>query len=273
MRLATAVLLAVLVAAPARAGITIDLDAQTTIGGGGDVSLRLTARSSGDEDATDVEPDVAFLGQTIRGDAQATLAPGTSHDWQLALPRPSSPGFFPVTVRVRYADAKGYPLSALLVHVVRTPGAPAGPVRPTLEGATVAAHGTLRLRLENPQPRTVAGRVRPVVPIEFSTDPETQPAEIPGHGRTDVTLVVQNTGARDGSTYPVYAVFEYDWDGVHQAVVGQATLKVTGVSPGDRFTPLAVGAAALALALLVAWLAWRRSAGRQAAAASRSFRA
>jgi len=257
-------LLAVLLAGrEAAATITINLNAETHKEE--NVALTVAAENSGDEAARDVEPEVIYQGKLTRGDALAALERGARHEWKFDLPLPPGPGTFPMTIRMHYADANGYPLSALLVHLVRTPG-PAGPVRPTLSAGAMARFANARLLLENPGPQPVAGRVAVVLPSEFRTEPESMPAQVPPQGRVEVPFVVQNGSALTGSVYPVYAIFEYDLGGNHQTVVSDTSIKVVAIEPSQR-RPMLIGVAALAAVIVVFGFALRRAGRRRGAPA------
>lgn len=256
------VLLVAVVARPAAATITIELNAEGRLENG--VAFTLSAKNTGNEAAHDVEPEVAYEGKTTRGDALATLEPNTSHEWKFALAAPPGTGTYPVVVRLRYADANGYPLSALLVHLQRTAGARSGPARPTLTSGPVSRFGNAKLVIENPGPQPIAGRLTLVLPTEFQTDPENQPAQVPAQGRNEMTLVFQNAGALPGSAYPIYATFEYDQDGIHHAVVSNTTVNVVIGSTGTHVPPLVIGGGALLLVIGALVFAWRSAAERAA---------
>jgi hypothetical protein len=255
-------LVTALLAHSAGATITIELNAEGRVDDG--VTFTLSAKNSGNEAAHDVEPEVVYEGKTSRGDALAALAPTTSHEWKFVLPAPPGTGTYPIIVRLRYADANGYPLSALLVHLQRTAGARSGPARPTLTSSPVSRFGNAHLVIENPGPQPLAGRLTLVLPTEFQTDPENQPVQVPAQGRQEMPLVFQNAGALPGSTYPIYTTFEYDQDGLHHAVVAGASVSVVVGSEGWHVPPLAIGGGALIVVIGVLGLAWRNAAQRAA---------
>src|SRR5579884_1890534 len=193
--------------------------------------------------------------------AVAALPPRARRPWDFSLPPPPAAGTFPLVLRLRYTDADGRPAAALLVRTLGA--ADAGPVRAALAPAPIATLGTVQLTLENPEGRPLAGRVVAVLPPELATDPESQPAQVPPGGHVALPLVVQNARAVVGRTYPMYAVFEYDWAGTQRTAVAAATLAVVQ-APSRRALRLAVGATAWLAALATAALLSRRAARRAA---------
>ncbi len=255
-----AVALLLVVAAPARAAAAIDLDAETAVAAA-EVRLVLAATNTGSEAARDLVPEVTWLDRRQRGEAVAVLPPRARRPWDFSLPPPPAAGTFPLVLRLRYTDADGRPAAALLVRTLGA--ADAGPVRAALAPAPIATLGTVQLTLENSEGRPLVGRVVAVLPPELATDPESQPAQVPPGGHVALPLVVQNARAVVGRTYPMYAVFEYDWAGTHRTALAAATLAVVQ-APSRRALRLAVGATAWLAALATAVLLSRRAARRAA---------
>ena len=130
--------------------------------------------------------------------------------------------------------------------------------------ATVATEPVSRLghavvTLENAAPEQVAGRLVVALPRDLRTDPESRAVEVAAAGRISLPIVVENVGAQPGDVRPVFALFEYDRDGTHHAVLGEATLAVARTSYASR--PLLVGIGALVLALGILALALRNARG------------
>ncbi|MFN8544634.1 MAG: hypothetical protein U0807_10595 [Candidatus Binatia bacterium] len=230
---------------PARASITIDLTAETRVDTV--VTVKVSAANHGTEPAHEVQPEVRIRGETQQRERIAILAPGDTHVWEASTAVPADPGFFPIEVLVRYADANAYPLSALLVQVARTPGASAGPATVTVGRTQVATSGAVRVTVGNPGPRPLAGRVSLMLPAEFQTAQASQPLDVPAQGTAAISVPIENAGALPGSTYPTYAVFEYEAGDFHQAAVGSVGVEVVATS--TTRLPLVVGAIALVVAL------------------------
>ena len=247
-----------LAASRARADLGMTLSTEASVGDG--VRVSVTATNSGDEPAHALVPEVRLQSTVLRGDAVTNLDVGRSTTWNLALPAPTGPGTFALVIRLTYADGRGHPGAADLARVIGTPGTMAAPVTAGLGIEPTAAHGTATLTLTNPTLAPVAGRVVPVLPARFTTEPESIPAQVPAQGSTVVTFIVENTSVPPGSTFPLYALFEYEQRGIHYTVLGETTLQIVAAQAAGTVSPLLVGAAALAVALGLLGVAWRRAA-------------
>jgi len=252
------VLALVLAASGARADLGMTLSTEASVGDG--VRVSVTATNSGDEPAHALVPEVRLQSTVRRGDAVTNLDVGRSTTWDLALPAPTGPGTFPLVVRLSYADGRGRPAAADFVRLIGTPGTMAAPVTGALAIGPTATHGTATLTLTNPTLAPTAGRVVPVLPARFTTEPESIPAQVPAQGSTVVTFIVENTSVPSGSNFPLYALFEYEQRGIHHTALAETTLQIVAPQPGGAVSPLVVGAAALLVALGLLAVAWRRAA-------------
>ncbi len=242
------------------AGADLGMTLSTEASVGETVAVSVTATNSGDEAAHALVPEVRLQSTVRRGDAVTNLDVGRSTTWQLSLPLPTGPGTFPLTIRLAYADGRGQPGAADLVRLVGTPGTMGAPVTATLEMEPTGAHGTATLTLTNPTLAPVAGRVVPVLPARFTTEPDSIPAQVPAQGSTAVTFIVENTSVPPGSNFPLYALFEYEQRGIHHTVLGETILRIVAVQPTGAVSPLVVGGAALLMAIGLLGIAWRRAA-------------
>jgi|CXWL01.1.fsa_nt_gi hypothetical protein len=246
------------VRAGARADLGMTLSADATVAE--TITVSVAATNTGDEAAHVLVPEVRLQSTVRRGGAVTNLEVGREYTWQLVLPAPSSPGTFPLVVRLAYDDGHGRPSAAHLVRLVSTAGVMGAPVEGTLAVEPTSTHGTATLTLVNPTLLPVAGRVVPILPGGFTTEPESLPAQIPAQGRTQATFIVENGGALPGSTFPLYALFEYAQRGIHQTVLAETSLRVVPPRPGSAVPPLVIGGAALLAAVGLLGLAWRRAA-------------
>jgi hypothetical protein len=240
--------------AAAEVAITVDATAAAT------TVVTVRATNSGPGAVRDIVPEVRLRSTSRRGDAVPALGDGDTHVWSVTLPAPDTGGTYGVVARVAYVDARGTAASAVGVGLVATSGAPDDPVTATLAVQPIDTHGAAALTLVNPTPALVAGRVHPVLPSELGTDPETFPAQVLPGGCATATFVLENDGAEPGRTLPLWALFEYERDGLHRTVVAGAALPIVPRRAAGTATPILVCGASLAVAGALLALAWRRTA-------------
>ncbi len=238
----------VLRASGALAAVHIEVTAE------GGPELRVVVANVGDESAQDVAPEVLYRHRSERQPA-VEVAPGERREWYIALDAPPA-GALPAVVRVHYRD-NGRTATVPTVVALTAPGTPPEAVRGRLDAPAVAgvSHGTLVL--ENPGSRAVAGRVSYVLPGGLSVDPESMPAEIPSAGRATLPVVLQNEGGLAPGRYPAFAVLAYGDATAPHTVVVRGSVDVGRDDPRRR-RPLAIGAAALGVALITLAIAFRR---------------
>jgi hypothetical protein len=220
--------------------------------------LELTVRGAEHEATDDVTPTIVYQHRDWKG-APATIPAGGSHSWSFDLPAPDAPGTFPVSIRVDHRGAGGTAMTPLVL-VLATPGAAASPVVPTVTTTPIGGFGRGELSLENRDDRAVAGRASFLLPSGFRTDPESSPQRLAPGERTVLPLLIENRGAPTTAADSLFAIFEYDADGTHYTVMATAPLVVTARGPSA--VPIAIGLTALAMAVGVLAIAWRRAATR-----------
>jgi hypothetical protein len=251
----------VALAATSRAEVTLRTTATATVSER--ALVRLEVANAGDVSAANVTPEVVYQGRQVHGEPLAELRPGDRHAWTFDLPLPTEPGTAPAVIQVRYTDSTGHRTSVPAVATVVTPGLLAVlEARATLTTTPVARFGEATVTIENPTPVPIHGRLITVLPAGLTTEPESQPAEVPAQGSREFPIVVQNDGAARGSTGSMFALFEYNLDGRWHLIVAPAGVTISTASAAQ--SPLLVGAIALGLALALLAVAWRRAARRVA---------
>ena len=230
------------------------------------VRLRVTNRDRAPVRA--VTPELTFQHRVITGDA-VELPPAGTHEWIFPLPPLPGPGTFPVVARVRWSAPGGVAGMVPFVAPVASPDAPPGSVRATLEVPDIVGSAGGTLMLDNDGTADVGGRVAFLMPDGLRTMPETEPAVVPAGRRISVPLVVEAIGAPPEAAYPLWAVLEYERDGVHHTAIVAASTRVVAHGWAGRARPLAIGG--LMLVLTVGLLAVAlRAAGRHAPARERT---
>ncbi len=250
-----------LLTANARATLLV-LEGDTTLDADG-ATLHLTARNTGSDPARAVQPHVYHQSRTHDGDVVDAIAPGATHTWTIALPRPTEPGTTPVIVDVAYTDAGDVVRSTPFVTTVDTPGLPPPDVTLTLETTPIGRYGRATLRLENHGPAPIHGRVVVALPGDVVTEPVSQAADAAAGKRMEIPIVLQRQGPAREATLPAYAFFDYGLDGRRHVVLAATTLTIG--TPGGPVSPLVVGVTALGLAFAALAVALRAAARRRAA--------
>jgi hypothetical protein len=259
----TVVVLLVACATSARGAGAPEVTARATVGE--QTAVVVEVRNTGDDTISKVVPVVVYQGQEVRGDHSAAMPPGTRATWTFTLPLPAEPGSIPAVVDVHYEDALGRQ-AVPAVATVSTPGLlPVPEVHGTLTAAPVTRFSQAQLVLDNPTPSPLHGRVVVLLPAGLSTEPTSQAAEVPPDGRRAIPLVLQNDGATPGAAVPVIALYEYGMAGRRHLTVASATVSIVGGGPA--IPPLVIGTGALAAALALCGLAWRRAAAKRHRAA------
>jgi hypothetical protein len=251
------VLLLVLRAAASAAAPPVTVSASATVGERTLVTVEV--RNTGAQPVTAVAPEVVYRGLEVRADRAADLAPGGQETWTFTLPPPDQPGTVPAAIQVRY-HAGSQARSVPTVAAVSTPGLlPGEEVAATLTASAATGFAQAQLVLENPTAAAIHGRVVVLLPAGLETEPVSQAADVPPHGRRSLTLVLQTGASAPPSPAPVVVLFEYGRDGRRHLAVASASVTIGG---GTAVRPLSVGIAALATALALLALAWHRASRR-----------
>lgn len=173
---------------------------------------------------------------------------------------PSAHGFYVAVVRMRYADAGGYPYSAVsVVDVSIGDVMPADWIVGKLESAAISGRGSVKLRIDPVEDRDMSVSVRLALPDELTGGAgATRVSVKPGTSCT-VALPVENGGARPGSRYLAFAIMDYVVNGTNQSAVAGALISV---SESPDAAPLRYGLwFAAGLLVLLALLLARRKGG------------
>ncbi len=232
---------------------------------GGSPVVVVTATNTGPEVVRDVAPHLVYQRRTFEGEP-ARIDPGAVHPWRFVVPPPAGPGRFPAIIRVRHQQADGRATSTSIVGLIATPDAPETLLDVTLSVDPVSRLGNGRVLLDNHHAQPVAGRLSFVLDAGLTTDPESEPAEVPTHRSATVPLIVEDHGATRDADLLAYAVFEYTADGAHHTALGTTTVRVAEGDGRAGVPALVVGLAALIATLGVLAFALRTARARRLAA-------
>jgi hypothetical protein len=138
-----------------------------------------------------------------------------------------NPGQYPLTVTLYYADANQYPFSALTCQTFSNK-AEALPldIFGRMRSATFWEAGKIKLALKNMGKTEMAVSTYLVVPRELTVDEEAYRLKIPAMSDRQLSFGVKNFSALSGSTYQVFAISEYEKNGIHLTSITPGFIKI-----------------------------------------------
>lgn len=224
--------------------------------------------NSGDEAAHNVSALLRFGDKEVRGQPTATLPPGGSMKSDLALDVGQlGTGHYPFQVAVDYADSNQYPFQALHVGLL-TVGSPT-PAKIAvrdLKADPFASRGTLRLVVKNLSSAKRETTVRIAAPDGIEVTEPAHTVALEPWAESPVAVPLVNRSALAGSRLPVFAMVEYEDEGVHHAVVGQGMVGILASQSFYQENQTAL--VTVAVVLVVGWLGfvlwWVLSRSRRA---------
>jgi len=264
--LASLILCAILCPTPCRASrISLEISTEVVRTEKG-WSARVRVLNKGDEAAHDLQVRLQAVGEDTSSAIVGEL--GAGKVWEIELPilaaakspSPAIRGRYPVVTRVFYSDANGHPFSALSVGHFDAGEAAVSQLGGSLRVSAVSDKGTFSLDLRNMEQTPIEATVSWVFPREVVPDRETDRITIQGRGSARLEGTLKNLSALPGSAYPVFALMEYDKDGVHFTAKAGATLEVTEAQSlvGPWRIPLLVLLVVLGIVIVVRQYAHRR---------------
>jgi len=142
-----------------------------------------------------------------------------------AVPEPA--GTYQVVVKTRYADANGYPFSAVSVTPLATTTSPV-PDRlgGALTGDEIRDRGRLRLEIRSFDDKQLDVHVRLVLPDEIVCDAPTRDLPVFPDRPAKADFAIRNFSGRPGSTYAVFAVMDVADAGGHASALAVSTVSI-----------------------------------------------
>lgn len=198
----------------------------------------IVATNSGEEPAFHAQISVTAAGKTKNSPIVEQLPVKEKISCSFAFPLPSlRPGRYPFITVVSYLDMNQYPFSAPTLTAF-THGESSFPdLFPSAgtEHLTLSRKGTLPITLTNLGEQARDCTVWLLLPREITYHPKTLPVSIPPLQKKSARISLENFSALPGSTYPLYAVLEYDDHGRHQTSFTSATIQIEGERTLDSF--------------------------------------
>lgn len=239
---------------PAQAG-SIGFRVDTDVDSQSGLSVKVTLTQTGDEAACDVAPTVEFLDERQSGDPIAKLEPKASRTWEMRLrDRPLTPGAYVVVVRVRYADANGYPFEITSVAPVTAGGKAGARITGTFALAKIPVDGDAEGKLSLQRPKGRSGTFEGVLvsPRGLRVEPASFPIEFDSDGKATIDISMENDKLLAGTSVNLFALVSNDQFGVHQTDTVRGTVRVVArenVLSAHTFYWAAAAAAGLLIVL------------------------
>ncbi len=138
-----------------------------------------------------------------------------------------SPGQYPLVVIMHYADANQYPFSALTLQTFpykseATPSDLFG----RMKGSSFWKTGKAKLTLKNMGDADIDAATKLVVPRELTVAEGQLEMDIASKSEKQISFTLENFSALSGSSYQVFAVSEYEKDGVHQTNITPGMMRI-----------------------------------------------
>ena len=192
------------------------------------LQIMITSINKGDESAYSVQAEINVAGQKIMAKKLQELGVDKTYkifeEIKLDL---ASAGKYPLIVTMHYADANQYPFSALNAQtfIYRAEEIPAQ-VFGRMRSASFWKEGKVKLTLKNMGAEDISAVTNLVVPRELTVAENNQKMEVCGKSEKSASFKIENFSALHGSTYQVFAVSEYEKDGVHHTNITPGTIKI-----------------------------------------------
>ncbi|OYT53731.1 MAG: hypothetical protein B6U72_04910 [Candidatus Altiarchaeales archaeon ex4484_2] len=206
----------------------------------GNFTVKVEVTNTGDEAAYDVSL-TPLLSEGLESEPLAVgnkIAAGGTFNGELDvnLGGDVTPGEYALAVLTDYKDANGYPFSSISIPpeklVIRKHSNSL--VSATIERIKLPVNGkkNIKLKLRNLEDREHQVSVLLLLPREFDTGSEGETVNLESRGDSEFEFDLMSRGALSGSTYIIYALLEYDEDGIHHTSNAVGVVEVVEEEPG-----------------------------------------
>lgn len=211
--------------------ISLDIDSSSSFSNG-HAAVKVKATNKGDEPAWSVWIEGKLGDSSTRSREMESLEVNGAYQATLDLGTAPQPfGEYTVVIKVHYADANGYPFTALrtIPLISAEPDTNAARLKARMSAVRLrkTAWITLRLLLDNTAGNEESDvRATLVLPEELQCPTPVLSLHLqPGIEQT-ARFKLRNAGALPGSTYPVFAVIDYLRGGRHQSITASANVVI-----------------------------------------------
>lgn len=184
--------------------------------------------NKGDEVAHNVQGEIRVGGENIPlkkvGELGVNATYHAKHPVRLRF---KSPGEYPLILLMHYADANQYPFSALTCQTFayKRAGMP-GSIFGRMGSVRFWKDGEIKLTLRNMDDGARKVTTNLVLPRELMVKQGSFSFDLPGKSKKEIKFSVENFSALNGSSYQVYAISEYEADGVHKTTITPGMISI-----------------------------------------------
>jgi hypothetical protein len=172
------------------------------------VALTTTLRNTGSETARDVSATILFAGRGIDIPSGWDIPPDEEASFTGELSPHLPSGSYPVVIRARYADSRGFEATAVKALSISTPDHVAPPLRASLGDARADGTDAAVLRLESTADTPVEARISLVTPEDVACPQPGRRVPVSPGVPVNVSFELENHGGLPGSRYRIYAIIE-----------------------------------------------------------------
>jgi hypothetical protein len=216
------------IAASAQASyISLNTSLSTKVDGN-KLLVLVQAENKGDESAFNVQAEVKVGGQKMMGEKREELPVNGRYQAQFSVPLAlSKPGTYPLTLLLHYTDANQYPFSALTCKTFnfRSADSPLEIFGKMTVGSFWKS-GEVKLTYKNLSETGLNLTLYLVTPRELSAGKEKVTVKLPVKSEQVLALPLENFSALSGSNYQIFAIAEYERQGIHQTAIIPGMVKI-----------------------------------------------
>ncbi|MDD5382694.1 MAG: hypothetical protein PHH60_03455 [Candidatus Margulisbacteria bacterium] len=219
------------------------------------LNVLVTSINRGDESAYNVQAEIRAGGQKLFAEKQQELGVNQIYKGYAGVKLGAlKPGQYPLVIVMHYTDANQYPFSALNCQTFAyQTAAPPAEIFGGLQSATFWKEGAMKLSLKNLGAAELLVLTSLVTPRELSVKNEAVKLTLPPKSEKKIVFELANFSALSGSNYQLFAVSEYEKDGIHYTSISPGVIKIveTKTVMGVDQTYIIAGVIVLILVFLV----------------------
>ncbi len=188
----------------------------------------VSSTNKGDESAHSVQAVLQTDGRTLRGEKITELPVGANYQAAFTIPLAKKlPGVYPLVLTMHYADANQYPFSALTAQTYTYKAEPPpAEIFGRIKGATFWKTGVITLTIKNMSDQELMVTAGLATPRELIAELGSRAVTIAPRAERHLDFKLENFSALSGSTYQLFAVLQFEKDGLHQTTIVTGLAKI-----------------------------------------------